>query len=118
MKTVNKWIDDFRLGNNLMLGVWVLIFSGLIIIVFLPWAYTRSSFLPSFDQSGQIGDTFNGIAGPFIALLVALLTYLAFYVAQSVIFVPRFGVGDRTRLRNRTTAQTQTLAVIFQRHRG
>jgi hypothetical protein len=26
------------------------------------------------------------------------------------IFVPRFCVGDRTRLRNRTTAQTQTLA--------
>ena len=28
------------------------------------------------------------------------------------IFVPRFGVGDRTRLRNRTTAQTQTLCAI------
>jgi len=26
------------------------------------------------------------------------------------IFVPRFGAGDRTQLRNRTTAQTQTLA--------
>ena len=30
-------------------------------------------------------------------------------VTQSAIFVPRFGVEDRTRLRNRTTAQTQTM---------
>src|SRR5690606_15126962 len=29
---------------------------------------------------GPIGDTINGIAGPFIALLAAILTFLAFYI--------------------------------------
>lgn len=33
-----------------------------------------------YDKTGPIGDTFGGIVGPFVALVAALLTFLAFYI--------------------------------------
>lgn len=52
-----------------------------IFILFLPYLFTtRSWFGLDFSDSGAIGDTVGGIIGPFIAIVAAFLTYMAFWV--------------------------------------
>lgn len=63
-----------------MAGIWLIVILGVVSIFIFPWLFTRSSGLPSFIPTGAIGDTINGIAGPFIALGAATLTYMAFWV--------------------------------------
>lgn len=70
----------FRMGKSPILIIWLLILFGTIAIVVLPWLFTQDFGLASFNNTGQIGDTINGIAGPFIALVVAGLTFGAFWV--------------------------------------
>lgn len=62
-------------------GLNLLLLIGFIAIVLLPWAFTRTfwSFV-DYNKTGAIGDTINGIAGPFIALIAAILTFIAFYI--------------------------------------
>ncbi|WP_111672684.1 putative phage abortive infection protein [Algoriphagus litoralis] len=62
-------------------GFWWIIGLGGVSIFILPLILTRPelSFI-NYKNTGGIGDTINGIAAPFIALLAAGLTYLAFYV--------------------------------------
>ena len=58
-----------------------LIFIGIILFSFsAPLLFTRPAFLSIFDFSdtGAIGDTINGLMGPFIAIAAALLTFFAF----------------------------------------
>lgn len=62
----------------------LLIVSGLFLLFsFLaPLLLTQTALFKSwnFSETGQIGDTFGGIANPFIALVGILLTFLAFYM--------------------------------------
>lgn len=53
---------------------------SLLLILLLPIILTRHALFDSlaFNNTGQIGDTFGGIMGPFIAILAAWLTYKAF----------------------------------------
>ena len=53
---------------------------SLFLILCLPIVLTRPAIFDSlgFSYTGQIGDTFGGIMGPFIAILAAWLTYKAF----------------------------------------
>ena len=62
-------------------GLYLILLAGLLSIVVLPWVLTREfwSFV-DYKQTGAIGDTINGIAGPFIALIAAIITFLAFYI--------------------------------------
>lgn len=49
-----------------------------IFIFFTPWIFIHDSFRKTFNfsETGAIGDTINGIAGPFIAFFAAILVYL------------------------------------------
>jgi len=49
----------------------------LLIIIVLPFLYTQTSLLPDYSDTGEIGDTIQGISGPFISGLSALLVHLA-----------------------------------------
>jgi len=50
------------------------------LVCFFPkWFVTGTSDL-DFTQTGQIGDTIGGIMGPFVAIIAALLTFMAFWV--------------------------------------
>ena len=50
------------------------------VICFFPlWFSTKSSGI-DFTDTGQIGDTIGGIMGPFVAIIAALLTFMAFWV--------------------------------------
>lgn len=81
MKKIKKYFDDIFLGTKPENGIIALLIIGLISIFVLPALFTiKTNFFRSFDDTGPIGDTINGIAGPFIALTAALLTYAAFYM--------------------------------------
>ncbi len=81
-KTFTKMIKFKRLMSWLFLNrVVEIILIGLIsiLIFLLPWFFTKhciSKGFLDFNTTGQIGDTFNGIIGPFIAWLAAILIYI------------------------------------------
>lgn len=61
------------------------VFIGIIIFAFFaPLIFTRPAKIPAFDftETGAIGDTINGLMGPFIAIAAAILTYSAFLVQK------------------------------------
>ncbi|MBL0269342.1 MAG: putative phage abortive infection protein [Chitinophagaceae bacterium] len=66
----------------LKLGLKLIGLIGAISIIVLPLIFTLPAYfnLIDFSTKGPVGDTVNGIAGPFIALLAAILTFLAFYI--------------------------------------
>ncbi|MCG8806455.1 hypothetical protein G1K75_12415 [Tenacibaculum finnmarkense] len=51
----------------------------LLLILTLPYIFTQYSII-DFTNTGNIGDTIGGILGPFIAIVAAILTFLAFYI--------------------------------------
>lgn len=62
-------------------GLYIILIIGFISVIFFPWLLTRESIsFVDYNKTGAIGDTINGIAGPFIALAGAILTFLAFYI--------------------------------------
>lgn len=53
----------------------------ILIICSFPYLFTLRTFTGiSFDDTGSIGDTIGGIMGPFIAIVAAILTFIAFWV--------------------------------------
>ncbi len=46
-------------------------------ICWLPYLLTQHSII-DFTDTGQIGDTIGGIMGPFVGILAAVLTFMAF----------------------------------------
>ena len=70
---MNKTFDKF-------FWISLIIFLLLVIgICFLPSILTGEGE-PDFSQKGQIGDTIGGIMGPFVAIIAAWLTFIAFWV--------------------------------------
>ncbi|PXY02715.1 hypothetical protein DF185_01070 [Marinifilum breve] len=56
---------------------------SLTIVLCLPYWLTRTTFFESgiaFSKTGEIGDTIGGIMGPFVAIIAAGLTFLAFWI--------------------------------------
>jgi Putative phage abortive infection protein len=53
----------------------------LLLLFTLPYIFTLPNFTGiDFSKTGNIGDTFGGILGPFIAIVAAVLTFFAFYI--------------------------------------
>lgn len=68
--------------KNLRAGFLFILSCAGIFIFILPFLFVLPApfkFM-DFSNKGSVGDTINGISGPFIALLGALLTFLAFYI--------------------------------------
>ena len=64
----------------LIIGILVFLISS-IIIISLPVLLTKNSVISlEVDSPNEIGDTLGGIMGPFVGLLAAFLTFLAFWV--------------------------------------
>lgn len=54
-------------------------------IMFFPLWFTQKDWFSNFnlitsDKTGQMGDTFGGLMGPFVAMVAAGLTFIAFWV--------------------------------------
>lgn len=59
--------------------LWVVIVLLLLIIMALPAIVVQPGWI-DFSETGQIGETIGGTMGPFIAIIAALLTFVAFWV--------------------------------------
>ena len=83
-KTINNEAKIEETKNWDGITIVLLITSALFLVFsFLaPIILTQTALFKSWNLSntGQIGDTFGGIANPFIALVGVLLTFLAFYM--------------------------------------
>lgn len=54
------------------------------IILVMPFILANKWFyIVDFSQSGQVGDTIGGVMGPFIALIAAFLTFMAFWIQKT-----------------------------------
>lgn len=71
--------DLKRFFKSIPLFIWIVFFALILIICCLPSILIRPGRI-SFAETGQIGDTIGGIMGPFIAIVAALLTFVAFWV--------------------------------------
>ena len=59
--------------------LWIVIVLLILLVLALPAILTQPGWL-NFSDKGQIGDTIGGTMGPFIAIIAALLTFVAFWV--------------------------------------
>jgi hypothetical protein len=50
-----------------------------LIVCTIPVLLTQGGSVVDFTKTGQIGDTIGGIMGPFIAMIAAYLTFIAFW---------------------------------------
>lgn len=65
--------------KNFWIGAVIAILIITIVCHFPLWFATKDSGI-DFTQTGQIGDTIGGIMGSFVAIIAALLTFMAFWV--------------------------------------
>lgn len=81
MRKIKESYRQLINGENPNFAIWSLLISGLLILFLLPFLLTweKISFW-NYSDTGPIGDTIGGIAGPAIALIGAFLTFLAFWV--------------------------------------
>jgi len=81
---MNSFFDQLENKEKQMLRTWLfrLLFFGAISIFVLPFLFTLPSYfgITDFTNRGPVGDTVNGIAGPFLALAGIIVTFLAFYI--------------------------------------
>jgi hypothetical protein len=79
-KSIESNVDKrplvIAIGSFLVFFIICVILGALIII---PNAFSFKEWF-NVMKTGPLGDSFNGIIGPFIAFLVAILTFLAFYI--------------------------------------
>lgn len=67
-------------GESPRFAIILLLIVFLVILTF-PFLFTREcSWCASFTETGQIGDTIGGITSPFIGIIGASLTFIAFWV--------------------------------------
>lgn len=69
-----------RLLKRIPSSIWWILALCFLLICLLPAAFTQLPGIFNFTETGQIGDTIGGIMGPFIAVVAALLTFIAFWV--------------------------------------
>ncbi|MGN7514483.1 MAG: hypothetical protein ACTHOM_08915 [Allomuricauda sp.] len=57
----------------------IIVIVGLVLFAFTaPYLFTQFSMGPSFENSGEIGDTIGGLTAPFINLAAGFLVYKSF----------------------------------------
>jgi hypothetical protein len=57
--------------------VLILLFIGIVFVLFAPYVFTRQFGLISFRDTGTIGDTIGGITAPITSLIGSILVYFA-----------------------------------------
>lgn len=76
-------VDYLKKKQRILDGVpgwlWVVLVFLLLVIMALPAILVQPGWI-DFSETGQIGDTIGGTMGPFIAIIAALLTFVAFWV--------------------------------------
>lgn len=96
---VEKKIGDKVENRPISIAIWLtittLVLCSIITVCLLGLHWNDWLELSSIAKSGSFGDTFNGIIGPFIAFLVAILTFLAFWVQYRANEQQRLDIRDQ-----------------------
>lgn len=71
--------DNHNFLAAIPLWLWVAACMAIILLCCLPILLVQPGFI-DFTQTGQIGDTIGGTMGPFVAIVAAILTFVAFWV--------------------------------------
>lgn len=75
-KNLNPKEKEYLKSGLLIIGI-----IGLLSTIIIPWLLTRKALsFVDYTTTGEIGDTIGGISAPFIGILSAILTFLAFYM--------------------------------------
>ena len=101
------------MGNKRFL-IWlaVILFFVIVVICWLPYLLTQFSIL-DFTETGQIGDTIGGTMSPFVGILAAILTFMAFWIQYQANEEQRASIAD-----NKTEIQKQQKRYIIDRFEG
>lgn len=101
------------MGNKRFL-IWlaVILFFVIVVICWLPYLLTQFSIL-DFTETGQIGDTIGGTMSPFVGILAAILTFMAFWIQYKANEEQRASIAD-----NKTEIQKQQKRYIIDRFEG
>lgn len=106
---------DINEKKYLKTGIQLIIYCTLFFVIIIPWLLTRETIsIIDYKNTGAIGDTINGIAGPFIALLAAILTFLAFYIQYKANIEQRTQF-NKTILRQDKESSKQEIELIRDR---
>lgn len=106
---------DINEKRYLKTGIQLIIYCTLFFVIIIPWLLTRETIsIVDYKNTGAIGDTINGIAGPFIALLAAILTFLAFYIQYKANIEQRTQF-NKTILRQDKESSKQEIELIRDR---
>lgn len=94
-----------------LLLIWLVVALFLMIvgICWLPYLLTQYSIL-DFTATGQIGDTIGGTMSPFVGILAAVLTFMAFWIQYQANEEQRASIAD-----NKTEIQKQQKRYIIDR---
>lgn len=87
--------------NKFLIWLTVILTVVVIIICWLPYLLTQYSIL-DFTETGQIGDTIGGTMSPFVGILAAVLTFMAFWIQYQANEEQRSSIMD-----NKTEIQKQ-----------
>lgn len=71
--------DEHNFLAAIPLWLWIVACMVIILLCCLPILLVQPGFI-DFTQTGQIGDTIGGTMGPFVAIIAAILTFIAFWV--------------------------------------
>ncbi|HRG88216.1 MAG TPA: putative phage abortive infection protein [Chitinophagales bacterium] len=80
MSEHSKYITPFT-ARNIVLGFFIAIFMAILIFFLIPYLITNKTWGWDYNQeTGVMGDTIGGIAGPIVGFIGIILTFLAFYI--------------------------------------
>ncbi len=92
--------SDFSEKTTINIAKWMVALSTVFIIFSVVLIFIYLNYCPfdkpkdfNVSQTGQFGDTFNGILAPIIAFCAAILTFLAFYIQYEANKIQRNGLA-------------------------
>lgn len=88
--------EEFKINymkNKNFIICLAIILLVIIVICTLPYLFTNYSVL-DFTDTGEIGDTIGGIMGPFVGILAAVLTFMAFWIQYKANEAQRDSIND------------------------
>lgn len=69
--------DNLTMKDTTTNKILILLFTGIALVIFAPYIFTRELGLISFKDTGTIGDTIGGITAPITSLIGSTLVYFA-----------------------------------------
>jgi len=107
---INKESDNYKQFTKVQIWSIVIVSILTIAIAFfiVPYLVTNKSWFWEYnDKTGVMGDTIGGIAGPIIALVGVILTFIAFYIQYKANQIQLKSLRDQSDFAIKNDRQTK-----------